>query len=168
MTTIVSTHTICSRQIFAGNNDVPPVVHTYLVSYSFDKKNMFLAYLQFLRFSLFRQYVRTCASLWTVERSESSAANRPVGRESGHNPMASKESPHVSWEARDEACFVTSSNTSYNNQPKTSLQSYSNMYSSTIAQRTLTTCIYYEIIINQNFLQTLYNLHDKGTKPFQP
>ena len=116
---------------------MPPVVHTYLVSYSFIRQKMFLAYLQFLRFSLFRQYIRTCASLRTVERSESSAANRPVGRESGHNPIASKESPQVSWEARDEACFVTNSNTSYSKQPKSNLESYSNTYSSTIAQGTL-------------------------------
>lgn len=133
MTTIVSTPRICSRQSFAGNNDMPPVLHTYL---------------QFLRCSLFRKYIRTCASLQTVERSESSAANRPVGRESGHNPIESKESPQVSWEARDEACFETNSNTSYNknkNQFRIILFKYNSSGNS------LVTCIYYEIITNQMF-----------------
>lgn len=59
-------------------------------------KKMALAYLQFLRFNLFKQYSRTCPSLRTVERSESSAVNRPVGRESGHSPIASRESPQIS------------------------------------------------------------------------
>lgn len=110
----------CNKQRHATNSS-----HILFLIYQTKKK--FPAYLQFLRFSLCRQYIRTCPSRRTVERSESSAANRPEGRESGHNPTASKDSPQVSGEAREEACLVTNSNTSYNKQPKSSLESYSNM-----------------------------------------
>lgn len=126
MTITISTCTVWWRQDFAINSDMPLIVHIYCFSFIRPKKK-FPAYLQFLRFSLCRQYMRTCPSLWTVERSESLAANRPEGRESGHNPTASKDSPQASGEAREEACLVTNSNTSYNKQPKSSLESHSNM-----------------------------------------
>lgn len=93
-----------------------------------------------------------------MERSESSAANSPEGRESGHNPTASKDSPQVSGEAREEACLVTNSNTSYNKQPKKQFRVTFKHAFKHNSWNSLITSICYEIITDQIFYKhyTMY------------